>query len=361
MIDRALAMAPALDSGELTDSPAATAGGPASPPLQPTTPRRRRGVTALISVVVLFGLLTAPFALVPYQQDLLTRILIYALLAMSLDLVYGYAGMISLGHAAFFGAGAYAIGLLEVRAGITNFWVGAPVAIVCAALLAAVVGFVALRTRGIYFVLVTFAMGQMVYSLAQQWDALHTSGAEAVVGITPPTLGLVTVDWSSANVYYFTLVVVAIGTAVLFALTRNRFGTILRGIRENQQRMAALGFNTWLYQYVAFIASGAIAGVAGVLFAYYSGIVAPSNVDVSQSGLLVLMIIIGGTGRLWGGIIGAIVVELTAFLAEQHATDHQNLVLGILFVVTLVVLRVVARRNRSRRSRRRTREATAHA
>lgn len=323
--------------------------------------KRRTGMRLVGIGVALVLLLAAPFGLEPFQQDLLTRILIFALLAMSLDLVYGYAGMISLGHAAFFGAGAYAIGLLQIRAGISNFWIGAPVAIVCAALLAAVVGFIALRTKGIYFILVTFAMGQMVYSLAQQWDALHTSGAEAVVGITPPTVAPLTIDWTSANIYYFTLVVAAAGTVILFGVTRSRFGTILKGIRENRQRMEALGFNTWAYQYVAFISAGAVAGVAGVLFAYYSGIVAPSNVDVSQSGLLVLMIIMGGTGRLWGGIIGAVVVQLTAFLAQEHTPDHQNLVLGVLFVLTLMVLRGHARWRATQRSRAATKEAPANA
>ena len=192
-------------------------------------------------------------------------------------------------------------------------------------------------------------------------DALHTSGAEAVVGITPPTVAPFAVDWTSANVYYFTLLITVVGTAVLFMVTRSRFGTILKGIRENRQRMDALGFNTWLYQYVAFIAAGAMAGVAGVLFAYYSGIVAPSNVDVSQSGLLVLMIIMGGTGRLWGGIIGAVVVQVTAFFAQEHAPDHQNLVLGVLFVVTLIVLRGLARWRAARRSRAITKEVPAHA
>lgn len=327
------------------------------------TPRsmRRRGMAFLGVALALVLLLAAPFGLEPFQQDLLTRILIFALLAMSLDLAYGYAGMISLGHAAFFGAGAYAIGLLQIRAGISSFWVGAPIAIVCAALLAAVVGFIALRTKGIYFILVTFAMGQMVYSLAQQWDALHTSGAEAVVGITPPSVAPFAIDWTSANIYYFTLLVTVVGTVILFVVTRSRFGTILQGIRENRQRMDALGFNTWLYQYVAFIAAGAMAGVAGVLFAYYSGIVAPSNVDVSQSGLLVLMIIMGGTGRLWGGIIGAVVVQVTAFLAQEHAPDHQNLVLGVLFVVTLIVLRGIARWRSARRSRALTTEVGSHA
>lgn len=306
-------------------------------------PRRNVRWRALpIPIVLLAALIWLPNALAPFQQDLATRILIFGLLAMSLDLVYGYAGMISLGHAAFFGAGGYATGLLMVRSGVTSFWTGALVGVLVAVALAAFVGFISLRTRGIYFILVTFALGQMVYSLAQQWSVLHTSGAEAVVGISPPVVAPFTIQWTSQNIYYFTLVICVLGAVVLFALTRSRFGSVLKGIRENERRMSAMGFNTWLYKYAAFLISGAVAGLAGVLFAYSSGIVAPSNVDVSQSGLIVLMIIIGGTGRLWGALIGAAVVEIAQFLAQQYTPDHQDMALGVLFVATLIVLRGTA-------------------
>ncbi len=313
---------------------------------------RRLLVTAAFAAV----LVLLPLVLTPFHQDLATRIVILALLAMSLDLIYGYAGMISLGHAAFFGAGGYTVGMLMVDGGVTNFWIGMAISVLVASVVAAVVGFVALRTRGIYFILVTFAMGQMIYSLAQQWDVLQTSGAEAVVGIAPPEVAPLVIRWTSLNMYYFTLVVSAVAALVLYLLVSSRYGLVLRGIRENQQRMSALGYNTWLYQYSAFIAAGAIAGVAGVLFAYYSGIMAPANVGIAQSGLIVLMIIIGGIGRLWGGVIGAVVVELAGFFADQYAPDHKNLVLGVLFVIALVVLRGIAITRRKRASRRREEE-----
>ncbi|MDN5794133.1 MAG: branched-chain amino acid ABC transporter permease [Intrasporangium sp.] len=334
-------------------SSTATRGNPA---------RRPRWKQPLATGVAAALLILLPLLLTPFHQDLATRIVILALLAMSLDLIYGYAGMISLGHAAFFGAGGYTVGMLMVDGGVTNFWVGMAVSVLVASVVAAIVGFVALRTRGIYFILVTFAMGQMIYSLAQQWDVLQTSGAEAVVGIAPPEVSPLVIQWTSLNMYYFTLVVAGVAALVLYLLVSSRYGLVLRGIRENQQRMSALGYNTWLYQYSAFIAAGAIAGVAGVLFAYYSGIMAPANVGIAQSGLIVLMIIIGGVGRLWGGVIGAVVVELAGFLADQYAPDHKNLVLGALFVVALVVLRAIAITGKKRASRRRSEEgAHVHA
>lgn len=291
-----------------------------------------------LATVIIFMLGVCPFVLVPFQLDVVTRILIFALLAMSLDVIYGYAGMISLGHAAFFGAGGYTAGLLMARWQITSFWPALVAGVLAAALLAAVVGLIALRTRGIYFILVTFAMGQMLYSLTDQWDFFHTSGAEAVVGVSPPGISPFTIEWMSGTIYYFVLVVVLIGVAVLHLMTRSRYGVILTGIRENEPRMQALGYNCWLYKFSAFVFSGAIAGLAGILFVYHSGIIAPSNVDISQSGLLVLMVILGGVGRLYGAALGATVIILVEFFARQYLPARQDMAMGILFVLTLIVI-----------------------
>lgn len=299
----------------------------------------QRGLALLVGAVLL-GVL--PLFLLPYQQNLAIEIFAFALFAMSLDLIYGYAGMVSLGHALFFGVGGYSVGLLAVRYGISSFWVGTGIAVVLAAASAAVVAFVALRTRGIYFVLVTFAMGEMLYSLANHWQFFFTNGAQAVVGIVPPNIEPFAVQWTTRNLYYFTLIVVALAGGLLYALTRSRFGQILQGIRENEGRMGALGYNTWLYKYVAFVISGAVAGLAGVLFVYNSGIIAPSNVDVTQSGLVVLMLIIGGTGRLWGGVIGATVVTIVQFVAGQDFPSHVDMVLGLLFLAAFLLMRGVA-------------------
>lgn len=312
-----------------TDSPP-----PAESPQRPRSGQRRR----LVLVVVLLVLLVAPGVIQPFHLEVLTRVVIFALLAMSLDLIYGYAGMVSLGHAAFFGAGGYATGLLMVRWGVTDFWAGLVVAVAVAAALAALVGFVALRTRGIYFILVTFAMGQMVYSLAEQWDFFHTGGAEALVGVAPPVVAPFAIEWTQQNLYYLVLLVCLVGAVVLHLLTHSGFGSVLKGIRENETRMQVLGYNTWLYKYGAFVISGAVAGMAGNVFAYYAGIIAPSNVDVSQSGLLVLMVIMGGVGRLYGAAVGAAVITVVQFIAVQYLPERQDMVMGILFVLTLIAL-----------------------
>lgn len=319
----------------------------------------QRNLVRTAIIAVLFIVLVAfPFVLVPFQLDVVTRILIFALLAMSLDVIYGYAGMISLGHAAFFGAGGYTAGLLMVRWGVTEFWPALLAAIVASALLAALVGVIALRTRGIYFILVTFAMGQMLYSLTDQWGFFHTSGAEAVVGVSPPDITPLAIEWMSGTIYYFVLAVVLIGVGLLHLMTRSRYGLILTGIRENESRMVALGYNCWLYKFSAFVISGAVAGVAGTLFVYHSGIIAPSNVDISQSGLLVLMVILGGVGRLYGAALGATVIILVEFFARQYVPARQDMALGLLFVLTLIVVVVWPKVREAIRAKRAVGETT---
>lgn len=328
-------------AGTADEAGTSAAGETAAVSVRELAPRARRRPRAgfIWAAAVVAVLVLLPLPLPPYLQDGGTRVLIFALLAMSLDLAYGYAGMISLGHAAFFGAGGYAVGLLMVRGEIYSFWIGAAAAIGCAALLAAVIGFIALRTRGVYFILVTFALGQLVYSLAQQWSALHTSGAEAVVGIVQPSVPPFNILWDSTSGYYFTLAVGLVATALLFWIARSRFGAVLKGIRENEARMSAMGVNTWLYKYTTFIISGAFAGLAGTLFAYSSGIMAPSNVGIAESGLIVLMIILGSTGRLYGAALGGAVIVVIQIIAEQTIPVHENMVLGVVFVLAVLLLR----------------------
>jgi branched-chain amino acid transport system permease protein len=298
---------------------------------------RRRAWLVGLAVIAVLALL--PVLLPPYLQGVATRVLIFALLAMSLDLMYGYAGLWSLGHAAFFGVGGYTVALLMVERGVTSFWVGAGLGVLAAAVASAILGVVALRVRGIYFILVTFALGQMLASLAQQWDALQTSGAEAVVGIVPPEITPFVIDWSAEAIYYFVAVVVILAALALSSAVRSPFGDVLLGIRENEGRMSALGYNVWLYKYAAFVVAGAFAGLAGVLFVYQAGLIAPTNLGVAQSGLVMLMVILGGAGTLWGPALGAAIVVLVQYYASDLAPAREDLILGLLFLVTLLVFR----------------------
>ena len=197
-----------------------------------------------------------------YVQSLATKILIFAIFAMSLDLLMGYAGILSLGHAAFFGLGGYAAGLMAVRLGIGNLWVGLLCGILLAALVSILFGIITLQVRGIYCLLITFALGQLLNSLASKWRDV-TGGDYGLYGIPLPTIGFAHFEWSTTSYYYFVLIVFVISFFLLHRLVKSPFGKTLQGIREGESRMAALGYNTWLFKYVAYVVAGMFAGAAG--------------------------------------------------------------------------------------------------
>jgi branched-chain amino acid transport system permease protein len=273
-----------------------------------------------------------------YVQSLATKILIFAIFAMSLDLLMGYAGIMSLGHAAFFGLGGYAAGLLAVRLGIDNLWLG----LLCGALLATLVsvlfGIITLQVRGIYCILITFALGQLLNSLASKWRDI-TGGDYGLYGIPLPTMGFVHFEWSTTSYYYFVLIAFVICFFLLQRLVKSPFGKTLQGIREGESRMAALGYNTWLFKYVAFIVAGMFAGVAGVLSAYHKGIMVPGDLAVANSGLVMLMTIAGGTGTIYGPVIGAALILIIQYYAAIVTPERWPLILGLAFVLTIMYSR----------------------
>ena len=246
------------------------------------------------------------------MQSLVVKILIFAIFAMSLDILVGYVGLFPLGHAAFFGVAGYVAGILMVRYDITNFFVAAPLGIISAALLAALFGVIALRVAGAYFLLVTFALGELITSVAWKWTSV-TGGSDGLPGIGYPTLGVLDFTFVPATFYYFVLVIFAFSYAAMRRLVRSPFGHTLVGIRESEVRMQCLGYNIWLHKYVAFVVAGAFAGVAGVLFAYHGGIMVPLHLGVLTSTLASLIVIMGGAGTLFGSLIGAAVIFLVEY------------------------------------------------
>lgn len=280
----------------------------------------------------------SPLVLSGPQESLVARALIFALLAASLDIAYGHAGLASLGHAALAGVGGYTAGLLMVQHGVESFWLGALAAVAAATVASGVFAVLALRTTGLYFILVTLALGQMLANLAQQWDALKTSSAEAVVGIARPTLGLGE-DWDSASFLRFVLIVVAIALFLIQRILGSPVGVALRGVRDNATRMEALGYNAWAYRFAALTLSGAFAGLGGALFAYHSGIVTPSNIGIAASGLLVLMVIFGGSGTTYGPAVGGFLITIITFYASELSERRSPLIVGGLFIATAIALR----------------------
>lgn len=288
-------------------------------------------------IVIGLFLMTAPAFLGIALVSILTKILIFALLAMSLDLIFGYAGLWSLGHAGLFGAGAYTTGILMTRYGVTSLWLSAPAGILMATLVAAIFGLIALRVSGIYFLLVTFALGQLVYGVCMKWYEL-TGGKDGISGIPYPDLGF-SFSFSPISFYYLALTVVAICVFALYLITKSPFGYSLQGIRENETRMRHLGYNTWLYKYIAFVISGLFAGVAGALYIYFYGHIAPVSIGFVASSTVILLVLIGGSGTLWGAAIGSAVLMSLEYFASILVPGRWPLILGACFIVIVMFLR----------------------
>lgn len=282
----------------------------------------------LVGLAVAALLIALPEVLRPYYLALATKMLIFALFAMSLDLLLGYTGLASLGHAAYFGVAAYTVALLIVRADAPSalaFPAGLGAAVVAGALFAPL----ALRARGSYFLMITFALAQVVWSVAFGWRTL-TNGDDGMPDIVRPNFGF-SLD-STRSFYYFVLAVVGVGTLLLIAIVKSPFGRALRGIRDSESRMQALGYDVWRHQYAAFVLSAFVAGIAGALYAYFNRFVGPEYLSIVQSAEALIMVILGGAGTLIGPAIGAgLIVFLEDFVSSM--TEHWVLVLGIIYVL----------------------------
>jgi len=279
------------------------------------------------------GLATIPFWAPRFWIYIATQALIFAIFAMSLDLLLGYAGLPSLGHAAFFGVGAYACALLALR-DVDGLFPLLLVGGVAAAIVAVPIGALSLRTTGIYFLMLTLAFGQMLWGLAVNWVSL-TRGTDGLIGIPRPTLlGLDAFEISlyERGAFFILCLVVAIATfALLQMLARSPFGKTLEGIRENERRMRALGFPTVRYRFAAFIAAAAVAGMAGALAAMSNGYATPDLLYWTVSGLALVAVVVGGARSLIGPVLGAFVVVF-AQLGLSTYVERWELILGAIFI-----------------------------
>ena len=279
------------------------------------------------------GLATIPLWAPRFWIYIATQALIFAIFAMSLDLLLGYAGLPSLGHAAFFGVGAYACALLALRQ-VDGLFPLLLVGAVAAAIVAVPIGALSLRTTGIYFLMLTLAFGQMLWGLAVNWVSL-TRGTDGLIGIPRPTLvGLDAFEISlyERGAFFILCLIVAIVTfAVLQMLARSPFGKTLEGIRENERRMRALGFPTVRYRFAAFVTAAAVAGIAGALAAMSNGYATPDLLYWTVSGLALVAVVVGGARSLIGPVLGAFVV-LFAQLGLSTYLERWELILGAIFI-----------------------------
>jgi len=259
-----------------------------------------------------------------FYVGLATRILIFALAATSLNLILGFGGLVSFGHAAFVGVGAYTVAIL-MQAGLVSAWVAWPAAMLASAGMALLIGLISLRTQGVYFIMITLAFAQMLYYLVISLKAY--GGDDGLSLASRSSLGLGLDLGQDVHFYFVTLALLVAVLVLMVRLLNARFGHVLQAIRENEVRMTALGFAVFRYKLVAFTVAGALAGLAGALLANQGSFVSPALMQWSQSGMLMIMVILGGVGHLYGGVLGAIVfLLLEEFLS--HYTIHWQLGLG---------------------------------
>ena len=289
------------------------------------------------SGLVLLALIALPFVANVFGEAfyiaLATRILIFALAATSLNLILGFGGMVSFGHAAFLGVGAYTVVILS-QMGVVDAWVAWPTAMVVAGLFALLIGAVSLRTQGVYFIMITLAFAQMMYYLVVSFKAYGGDDGMSL----PARSRIGFLDMFNDTHFYYATLLACVAVLVLIARVLNaRFGHVLQAIRENEVRMQSLGYAVFRYKLCAFVMSGALAGLAGALLANQSGFVSPAMMQWSQSGMLMMMVILGGVGHLYGGVWGAIVFLL---LEEtlSHFTIHWQLGLGALLLMVVLLL-----------------------
>ena len=285
-------------------------------------------------------LAVVPWFAPPYYTELGTYALIAAMLALSLQLLVGCTGLVSLGHGAFYGLAAYAVYLITPESSGLSLFVTLPVAVLVAGLAALVVGALSLRTRGLYFLMVTLAFGQMLFFLFH--DTKLGGGADGAF-LARPTLSLLGYEVTLTRrqrpiaIYYVGLVQMVAMYLMLAWLLRSLFGRVLEGIRVNEHRMQAMGFNTYRYKLAAFVIAGMLAGVAGHMWAMHRGFVNPELVGWHRSAEALLMILLGGLNSLHGPILGALAL-IGLGEVSQHLTERKLLVEGLVILFVVLVL-----------------------
>lgn len=325
--------APPAQSATTAAPAGSTATAVAPPP--PAGPRRLLG--AVPPAALLAVLAFVPFFVPEDPTNILTRILVFGLFAVSLDLLVGITGLPSLGHAAYFGVGAYTAAL------VADHWTpSAPTPVLVAAgagaAAAVLTGWLAVRSHGVFFLMLTLAIGEITSQLALQLDDV-TGGSN---GMSVPSVRFgsepIDADFRIAYTYWYVLAVFVVAFAAMWLIARSPFGLALRGIRDNEGRMRSLGYTPFRYKYVAYILAGGFAGLAGGLFAQVNRLVSPVDAGFALSAITLLALVLGGAGTLWGPVLGMAVVVIVRDYYGPDLNGHGPLLLGIVFVVAVYVL-----------------------
>jgi branched-chain amino acid transport system permease protein len=295
---------------------------------------------AIVAVIVL----VLPLLIPPFVASLVTKMMVFGLFGVSLNLIWGYANIPSFGHAAFFGVGGYTAAVLVVKLGISNFWLGLLVAIVMTAIVAAILGVPAFRVFGvgagaanpIYFLLATIAFGELISRLAISLRPV-TGGTTGISGIPDPNLGF-GIQVNASNYYYLVFVICAVCLFVMYRVVNSHYGYGLRGIHDNEKRMQALGYNTWLYKYTSWIVAAVFGGIAGVLFAYFGSTLIPNNIGMAQSDISFLLVILGGTTVFFGPLVAAVFYVGVEYLSSIYLPARWPLVFGAMFIIAIMLI-----------------------
>jgi branched-chain amino acid transport system permease protein len=299
--------------------------------------RRRVPTSAIIAALVMVVVAAAPLlGASVYAVTVLTSLLAYALLAMSIQLAAGHAGLLTLAHAGYAGVGAYAA-VLTARHLSADAFVQLLVAVVVAALIAAMTGWIVLRASKTYFLMLSLAIGELLYLAALQWREV-TRGSDGLSAGKPLEIAGQPVVLAG-YVFWVVVPVFLVFAGVVLVVVYSPFGASLRGIRDNEQRMRSLGYPTARYKYAAWVFSGAIAGAAGWIFvAQLPRFVDPGLLSFRVAGFMLLAVVIGGLGSMWGACVGAVVVGLLSDVGSQFAGGRGPLIMGVLFVIAVYVL-----------------------
>jgi len=296
---------------------------------------RRQAIFRVVPTAFVVALLCLVPLLGNYTSSLMAEVLIFGIAAMGLDILMGYTGLVSFGHAAFFGIGAYVTVLLGVKLGVPAF-IGTVAGVMAAAACALVIGAFCVRVSGVAFLMLTLAFAQLLYAIAMKWRGI-TGGSDGLGGLKRPDV----MGWPLADpmpMYYVALASFIIVFLALRRLIASQLGHSFVGIRENEVRMRAMGYSTSGLKLISFTIAGAVAGVGGSLYALFSGYVSPDIISWGTSGSLLLMTVLGGTGTLIGPAMGAAVFLLTRNVVSSH-TEHWLLIVGLVFIACVMFFR----------------------
>lgn len=286
-------------------------------------------------LLALFGMAVLVLVILPpllpsYIVILLTQSLIYGMVAMSLDILVGYLGLASLGHAAYFAIGAYTTAILMTKYG-TSFSVGLITSIGMTAAISALVGLLALRAKGVYFLLITLAIAMSFWGLLHRWVSM-TGADNGISEIPRPQSWWVFDLYNVVDFHYFIMIIFVLCFVLIYLFIRSPFGRTLVAIRDSETRMRVLGYNTWLHKYIAFIIAGTIAGLAGAFFAVFNRFVGPEEADLAQCMEILLMVSIGGQGTLIGPNIGSFLITFLKNMLSVY-TQRWLMVMALVYII----------------------------